>query len=143
MRVFEQRNHASPLSASIRVFATRALDRFRQSPSLLISGSSSWPQLSLSRLLLPQKTQKIDRALAPSLLHSRFQCRHAMLLHTSGEERCVTTLKTAVWQTSSRLACEKKLSQCRSFRQRVVSPKVVSQTSLVSSQTCRSQLANA
>ena len=31
-----------------------------------------------------------------SLLHSRFYCRHAMLLHISGEERCVTTLKTAV-----------------------------------------------
>ena len=30
----------------------------------------------------------------------------------------------------------------RSFRQRVVSPTVVSQTSLVSSQTCRSQFAN-
>ena len=37
-----------------------------------------------------------------SLLHSRFQSRHAMLLPTkvSGEEHCVTTLKTAVQQTS-------------------------------------------
>ena len=32
----------------------------------------------------------------PSPLHSRFQCRHATLPPTSGEERCVTTLKTAV-----------------------------------------------
>ena len=33
-----------------------------------------------------------------SLLHSRFQCRHATLIPTSvsGEERCVTTLKIAV-----------------------------------------------
>ena len=36
-----------------------------------------------------------------SLLHSRFQCRHATLLPTvSGEERCVTTRKTAVQQTN-------------------------------------------
>ena len=37
-----------------------------------------------------------------SLLHRRFQSRHAMLLPTkvSGEEHCVTTLKTAVQQTS-------------------------------------------
>ena len=37
-----------------------------------------------------------------SLLHSRFQSRHAMLLPTkvSGEEHCVTPLKTAVQQTS-------------------------------------------
>ena len=34
--------------------------RLPQSPSLLISGSGSWPQLSLSRSLLPQKhVQKI------------------------------------------------------------------------------------
>ena len=33
-------------------------------------------------------------------------------------------------------------AECRSFRQRVVSPTVVSQTSPVSSQTCRSQFAN-
>ena len=31
-----------------------------------------------------------------SLLHSRFYCRHATLLHRRREERCVTTLKTAV-----------------------------------------------
>ena len=67
VRLFEQRNRASPLSARIRVFATGALDSFLQSPSLLISGSGSWPQLSLSRLLLPQKAQKIGRALAPRL----------------------------------------------------------------------------
>ena len=34
-----------------------------------------------------------------SLLHNRFQCRHATLLPTR-EERCVTTLKTAVQQTT-------------------------------------------
>ena len=31
-----------------------------------------------------------------SLLHSRFYCRHATLLPRRREERCVTTLKTAV-----------------------------------------------
>ena len=38
-------------------------------------------------------------ALIGSPLHSRFSCSHATLLPTkvvSGEERCVTTLKTAV-----------------------------------------------
>ena len=42
----------------------------------------------------------------PSLLHSRFKYRHATLLTTSGEERCVTTLKTAVLQTIFLLAIQ-------------------------------------
>ena len=52
-----------------------------------------------------QKTKKLGVNFNPqfsviqpsnSLLHSRFQCRHAALLPSGGEERCVTTLKTAV-----------------------------------------------
>ena len=39
-----------------------------------------------------------ERHARPSLLHSRFQCRHAILL-PRGKERSVTTPKTAVKQT--------------------------------------------
>ena len=49
--------------------------------------------LSRSRLvwLMHQRHARSQETF--SLLHSRFYCRHAMLLPTSGEERCVTTLK--------------------------------------------------
>ena len=51
-----------------------------------------------------------------SLLHSRFQCRHATLLPTSGEERCVTTLKTAVQQTISLVAHLAKIGKMKRFQ---------------------------
>ena len=64
----------------------------------------------------------------PSLLHSCFYCRHATLLPTnttaaavSREERCVTTLKTAVQQsriTPAHLSYIKKRSRQEQQQQR-------------------------
>ena len=62
-------------------------------------------------LLYIRSLNKFQSLHFPGLLHSRFECRHATLLPPCGDDRCVTTLKTDVQQTSVTLVATSGIRQ--------------------------------
>ena len=96
-----QKKYALPCLLGVFLLPVWLFSRFKRLP--LSRVSTQYSHIELGRPVAHVALLRIspDRDL-DSLLHSRFQCRHATLLPT--------TLKTAVQQTTSQNACDRFLS---------------------------------
>ena len=114
--IYEETFHVNSSSNNEKYFKCRVYKKQRLQQLSGRYQTLIWrPEDTVQNLESPGLSSRVDSTaylirLFPSLLHSRFQCRHAIqrssplsgecCLSVSGEERCVTTLKMAVQQTT-------------------------------------------